>query len=137
LRDVLEARIRERAEEIVGTASVLLEERLRDAAPVGSPDPESGHQPGHLRDSISVSSPHPGEGGPAVSALAAAEYASFANDGSDPHVIEPRNAKVLRFHIPGVGIVYARRVQHPGTQPTNFWDLTVAQWGDILRQAQL
>lgn len=47
-----------------------------------------------------------------------APYASYVHDGTRPHVIVPRNAKVLRF-VPsgGGGPVFAMRVNHPGTKP--------------------
>lgn len=38
--------------------------------------------------------------------------------GTRPHVILPRNAKLLRFET-GDGVVFAAKVNHPGTQATN------------------
>jgi hypothetical protein len=47
------------------------------------------------------------------------DYAAAVHDGTRPHVIVPRNRKVLRFKVGGK-IVYARRVNHPGTRPRPF-----------------
>ena len=46
-------------------------------------------------------------------------YAVYHHDGTSPHVIRPRNARVLRFQVGGV-VVYAMHVQHPGTKPNRF-----------------
>lgn len=46
---------------------------------------------------------------------------SFVNDGTPPHVIEAKNAKALRFEMNGE-LVFAKRVNHPGTQPQPFMD---------------
>jgi hypothetical protein len=40
--------------------------------------------------------------------------------GSMPHIIRPRKAKVLRFRGRGGGVVFARKVNHPGTTRDNF-----------------
>jgi HK97 gp10 family phage protein len=69
-------------------------------------------------------------------------YAKFVHDGTAPHVILPRNAKVLAFPPSGargairggkrvgiftfsgksqiVGLVYAKEVHHPGTRAQPF-----------------
>jgi hypothetical protein len=46
-------------------------------------------------------------------------YAQIVTSGSRPHIIQARTAKALRFVIGGQ-VVYARRVNHPGTRP-NPW----------------
>ncbi|MGA5202815.1 hypothetical protein [Streptomyces variegatus] len=43
----------------------------------------------------------------------------FVLDGTRPHIIVPRRAKALRFQGRG-GIVFAKRVRHPGTRPNDF-----------------
>lgn len=49
-------------------------------------------------------------------------YAGYVHDGTRPHRINPRNANgVLRFRMGG-RIVYARYVNHPGTQARPFLD---------------
>ena len=40
-------------------------------------------------------------------------YALVHHEGSRPHVITPRNGRVLRFRAGG-RVVYARKVNHPG-----------------------
>lgn len=40
-------------------------------------------------------------------------------DGTRPHLIRPRRAKVLRFEVGG-RVVYTNLVRHPGTKPNNF-----------------
>jgi hypothetical protein len=49
------------------------------------------------------------------------EYAAMVNDGTKPHVIRPKNAKVLRFNVGGQ-VVFARVVNHPGTRARPFLD---------------
>lgn len=46
---------------------------------------------------------------------AATFYALFVHEGTGPHVIVPRRAKVLRFNT-ARGVVFARKVYHPGTR---------------------
>lgn len=43
------------------------------------------------------------------------EYGSIVEEGSRPHAIVPRRAKVLAFDAGG-GRVFVRRVRHPGTK---------------------
>ena len=56
-------------------------------------------------------------------------YALWHHEGTRPHVIRPRNARVLRFQVGGA-TVFATRVNHPGTRPNRY--LT-----DALRDAGL
>jgi len=49
------------------------------------------------------------------------EYAPMVNDGTRPHIIRPKNAKVLRFKVGGQ-TVFARVVHHPGTRAQPFLD---------------
>jgi len=50
-----------------------------------------------------------------VRVVSAAPHAIYVELGTEPHVIEPKNAKALRFEIDGK-VVFARRVFHPGTE---------------------
>jgi hypothetical protein len=43
-------------------------------------------------------------------------YALYQSQGTRPHIIRPKYARALRFVVAGV-VVYAQRVQHPGTRP--------------------
>lgn len=42
------------------------------------------------------------------------DYASFVSDGTEPHIIEAKRARVLAFEQDGA-MRFARRVRHPGT----------------------
>lgn len=53
------------------------------------------------------------------SVVADADYASFVHDGTRPHVITPKSAKVLAFRAGGT-MVFASRVNHPGTKARPF-----------------
>jgi hypothetical protein len=48
------------------------------------------------------------------------KHAPFVEYGTKPHVILPRNAKFLRFVVRGGGVVFARKVNHPGTRGFRF-----------------
>lgn len=54
---------------------------------------------------------------------ASAPYAKAVNDGSKPHMIYPRTAKVLRFVVGGHE-VFAKFVHHPGTKGVHFAEQT-------------
>lgn len=45
-----------------------------------------------------------------------APHARFVHDGTRPHVILPKDRKVLRWPVPG-RFAFARKVNHPGTKP--------------------
>ena len=46
--------------------------------------------------------------------------------GSKRHMIYPRKAKVLRFVSSGGKVVFAKKVNHPGTKPNNFLERALA-----------
>jgi hypothetical protein len=46
-------------------------------------------------------------------------YLGYHMDGTGAHVIRPRRRKALRF-VSGGQIVFARKVQHPGTKANRF-----------------
>lgn len=46
-------------------------------------------------------------------------YAYFQHEGTQPHIIVPRRAKLLRFRVGGK-VVFAKRVRHPGTRPNPY-----------------
>lgn len=48
------------------------------------------------------------------------KYAAPVEFGSRPHVIRPKNAKVLSWKPKGGGRVFAKVVNHPGTKPRPF-----------------
>lgn len=51
--------------------------------------------------------------------ISKARYSRFVNDGTKPHVIVPVNAVALRFVVNGT-VVFARKVNHPGSPAFNF-----------------
>ncbi len=111
---------------------------LRDDinAPIGTAD--DPHQ-GMLRDSEQVLpiSTVDVDGGEWRSSLAyTAAYASFTDEGSDPHTIEGN--PLLAFNWPKVGkVMILHSVQHPGTQGTRWWSNSVNpdHWAEILQEA--
>lgn len=53
----------------------------------------------------------------------------FIQQGTRPHTIAPRRARMLRFYWPKAGsVVFARRVQHPGTKPNQFYQRALIRW---------
>lgn len=46
-------------------------------------------------------------------------YGKYVITGTRPHEIRPKKAKALRFEIDGK-VVFAKRVNHPGTKPNDF-----------------
>ncbi len=53
---------------------------------------------------------------------ATAEYATFVDEGTKPHVIRPKAGKYLTFPGKNGGTVFAREVNHPGTKPDGFFE---------------
>ena len=54
-------------------------------------------------------------------ALVVPKVAYFADKGTNPHTIVPRNTSFLRFQPKGqTGFVFAKRVNHPGTAAKPF-----------------
>lgn len=51
--------------------------------------------------------------------FAKARHASFVEQGTRPHAIRPKRARVLRFQAGG-RTVFAAHVDHPGTRPRPF-----------------
>lgn len=62
-------------------------------------------------------------------------YAEYVTMGTRPHVIVPkRPGGVLRFQVMGE-TVFAKRVNHPGTEANDFYDVVVNNWDRYLRNA--
>lgn len=53
-------------------------------------------------------------------------YGEFVREGTKPHEIVPVNAQALRFEIGGK-IIFARRVQHPGSRANPYHKRTMAR----------
>ena len=47
------------------------------------------------------------------------KYAPYVEFGTRPHVITPKNRKMLAFRVGG-RLVFAKRVNHPGTRAYNY-----------------
>lgn len=61
-----------------------------------------------------------------------APQAVFQHQGTRPHMIFPRNKRVLRW-VAGGGFIFARHVNHPGTKPDPFlYDAVEAKHDDIV-----
>lgn len=105
-------------------ATITIEQRtttaLRQEAPVG-PDrtnPDGTVTPGGgLRDSLAAAVRI--VGGQVTVSFTGADYARYVIGGTAPHTITPVRASVLAFDVGGT-MVFARAVQHPGTQPNPF-----------------
>lgn len=97
-----------------------VENRAKILAPVDT---------GRLRSSIRSSQGTVG-GNPSARIESNVDYAAMVHDGTRPHVIRPRRKRALRFQVGG-RIVFATRVNHPGTRPRPF--LTRALF-DVARQ---
>jgi hypothetical protein len=46
-------------------------------------------------------------------------YAEAHHEGTRPHRIAPRDGRIMRFNVGGT-VVYARRIDHPGTKPRKY-----------------
>jgi len=72
---------------------------------------------GQLQQSINW---HPNGGG-AATVYANADYAGFVENGTEAHVIRPRDRQALRFPGGGGGFAFARVVNHPGSKAHPFF----------------
>jgi HK97 gp10 family phage protein len=75
---------------------------------------------GKLKSSILVTERSAGRNGTAIEVSANTLYATYVNRGTRPHVIMPKKAKMLRFPNKAGEIVFANKVNHPGTKPQPF-----------------
>lgn len=118
--DGLRQRLLERYAEVGADAAVQMQTALQAAAPLG----ESGET--RRRTSVTVESV-PTATSPVVSLRAEVdtEYASYVEEGTAPHIILPVNVTVLRFVVPGQGVVFARVVHHPGNAATHWFSTTL------------
>ena len=77
-----------------------------------------GHRTGLLRNAIKTRIYTAG-GILIGEVFANVRYALMHHEGTRPHIIVPQRAEMLRFKVGGK-IVYAQRVQHPGTKPNPY-----------------
>lgn len=64
-----------------------------------------------------------------------APHAGYVEDGTKPHVIRPKNRKALRFAGDGGGFVFAREVNHPGTEAQPFFFADMANRKSAMQNA--
>lgn len=110
---------------VLNAGDRILLQALKASAPVGQ-----GPGAGRGRDSISA------HGGARQHTYYAARYMVYVDRGTKPHVILPRNARVLRFEVGG-DTVFARRVNHPGTKATHWISRAVEAAKPALRVLML
>jgi hypothetical protein len=53
--------------------------------------------------------------------FAQAAYAKWVEEGTDAHVIRPKDRKALRFPVSGGGFGFAKVINHPGSKPHPFF----------------
>ena len=72
----------------------------------------------HLRDTITKRVGRDGKGAAVfVGDLDdSVPHARYHHDGTNPHTIRPRQARMLRFTVGGGQVVFASVVNHPGTR---------------------
>jgi len=63
--------------------------------------------------------------------MSQAPYAGYVEFGTKPHVIRASKAKALRFMV-GSTVVYAKKVNHPGTKPPPYVEPAFQHWVDSL-----
>ena len=61
-----------------------------------------------------------------------ANHASYVDEGTPPHAIEAKGGGMLRFNVGGA-VVFAKRVNHPGTQPDRFLERGETKAEQVLR----
>jgi hypothetical protein len=96
------------------TVGPLARAAVKAKAPVGK-----GPTAGRLRDSTvlrRVTAP----ASVRAEIGATAPHAPYVVDGTRPHVIVPRTARVLHFQTAAGVDVFTRRVNHPGTKPNPY-----------------
>jgi hypothetical protein len=112
----LRGRLRELTPAVSERWKPILEEVLRRHAPVRT---------GRLRSEIAV------ETHPDGLRITAPMHMLYLSTGTRPHIIEPVEARALRFEVEG-GVVYARRVRHPGFPPHPFLEFALDEALSIL-----
>lgn len=113
--DALRQRLRGRYQTGYARAGAALEQRIVTDSPVDT---------GNMQQNSRVFP----RGPLALEVVIAAEYASYVRGGTRPHVIAARPPRsALRFEIDGQ-VFYRRQVNHPGTQPNDWYDRALADF---------
>lgn len=102
--------------DVVSSTCATVEREAKKEAPVDT---------GELRDSIDTQNVRRSKHGGSGEVVVKADHATFVVEGTRPHEIVPKTAAALRWQTPA-GPRFAKRVQHPGTQPNNFLDVAQA-----------
>lgn len=97
----------------------MVKTALRDKAPIGRGNGTAGRKAGAFRDSFSYRS-QTATGSLLITFRSSDPVAPFIINGTRPHMIVPRNARVLHFRTASGGNVFTTRVNHPGTRANFF-----------------
>lgn len=128
--------------ELMRQAETMMVAELREAAPLG--------ETGDTRRGIDSAA-----GGsdtvPAFTVVSTSPHGDYVEEGTQPHVIVPRNASVLRFlggsgrisqpspnqriATRGGGVVFTKHVNHPGTPPRPWFRPVVERFPEFLERA--
>jgi hypothetical protein len=98
----------------VRIAAPIMQKAVQDKAPIGQ-----GDHAGKFKASITVRTAT-STGNVQLKAGSAVPYAAYIRDGTRPHMIVPRSAKVLHFRTDAGASVFTARVNHPGTRANAF-----------------
>ncbi len=121
-------RVRARAEETAQRVT----DAIRSHAPVyRGPDPR--HEGGALRDGLKGKLQRELPDGVELATVSDQPYVRPLIDGQRPHTIEARYAGSLMFYASDGGIVFRRRVEHPGAEPNPFPHEADAEIREIVR----
>lgn len=140
--DTMRANLLRRGNDVVAEATRLMVDELRLAAPLG--------ETGDTRRGIE-SVPGGSEVRPAATIRSTGKGGDFVEAGTRPHVIVPRSGSALRFVGSGGrisqpapnsriatragGVVFVKRVNHPGTPPRPWFRPVVDRWGEFVARA--
>lgn len=153
---VLRAKVLDWADEVmdlaVGNENSLMVNALREAAPVGEDRMAGGnfHPPGDTRRGIEAV-PGGSPTRPGATVRSTTKQGEWVEEGTEPHIITPRNSSVLVFRgdrgavsqprpnsrvaTRSGGVVFAKVVHHPG-QPARPWFRPVVErFSEFLRMA--
>lgn len=113
----------ERKANVTGRNSARdIQHRLRQTGPISS---------GQMQSATTAKS-RPNARGSLIEIKIDTDYAHIVSGGQRPHVITPRRpGGVLVFDVGG-RTVFARRVNHPGAQPNDWWTRTIREVPDII-----
>lgn len=131
LREIVE----EYASAVVREAAEALLDAAEEAAPEDSGDLKASRRGPEYADT----------GTSRITALIFfdAEYATYTDEGTEPHQIRAKNYEFLRFQWENGpdtmrspdGFFYFKEVNHPGTTGTKWFTETVEKWMDFVQEA--